>query len=161
MIKSNPYSLTRTELARLASEEYVRNFWWFVASIPAFGLIAVAFGEGALRVIGIMALMWPFSIPARSVLSTSKSSRLFTQGCRVEASDEELVFIGEYRDGKRLRYKVDVFRLKTVIRRKGMLIIRTRLPGFLPVREDAFSSEAEMKAFVDMVERGVAKALGE
>jgi hypothetical protein len=139
----------------MASEEYLRSFWWFVAAVPAFGLITTIFADGALRVIGVMAILWPFSIPARSVLTTTKSSRLFTNGCHVELSDEELRFIGEYKNGKRLRYAVDVFRIKEVVRRRGMLLIRTRLPGFLPIREAAFESEADIQSFVSLLEKAI------
>jgi len=140
-------------MARLASEEYLYNFWWFAAAVPGFGIVSVILWDGALRVIGTMAILWPFSIPARSVMSTTKSSRLFTSGCHVELTEDELLFIGEYKDGKRLRYPVDVDRIKEVIRRRGMLLVRTRVPGFLPIREAAFETEEDLQAFLDQMEK--------
>ncbi len=159
MIKSEVYRLTRTELARVASEEYVRTFWWFVATIPVFGVLAVAFGSGALQFIGMMGIIWPFSIPARSVLSTSKSSRLFTAGCHVEVTNDSLVFIGELNGAKRLRYQVEFYRLKMVIRRRDMLIVRTRLPGFLPIKVEAFANEKALNRFIKAVETKIDEAL--
>lgn len=156
MIQSNVYQITRTELARLASEEYLAQFWWFVAAVPAFGLVAIIFADGALRVIGGMAVLWPFSIPARSVVSTSKSSRLFNAGCHVELSDGQIRFIGEYRNGKRLRYTVELDRIKEVRHRRDMLLVRTRLPGFLPIRANAFATETDRNAFISEIEASIA-----
>ena len=151
MIVTKVYRISRTELAWLASEEYLRSFWWFVASVPAFGIIAVIFGDGALRMIGAMAILWPFSIPARSVVSTAKSSRLFRGGCHVEADEHEITFLGEYFDGKRLRFKVETFKIKEAKRKKGMILMRTRIPGFLPIREEAFESEEDIQNFIALI----------
>ena len=151
MIVTKVYRISRTEFAWLASEEYLRSFWWFAASVPAFGLIAVIVGDGALRMIGAMAILWPFSIPARSVASTSKSSRLFTIGCHVEADENEITFIGEYANEKRLRFRVETYKFKEAKRRKGMVLIRTRIPGFLPIREEAFESEDDIQAFIALI----------
>ena len=119
MITTKIFRLTRTELARIASEEYLRSYWWLVAPVPVAGLIAVITATGPLQVFGLLAVLWPFSIPARSVLSTTKSSRLFTGGCHVEATPEEVVFIGEYKDGKRLRYSFGTDQIKEPVRRRG------------------------------------------
>jgi hypothetical protein len=110
----------------------------------------------------MLAILWPFSIPARSVLSTTKSSRLFTGGCHVEASADQIEFIGEYnKEGKRLRYAFSTDKVKEAVRRRGIIILRMRLPGISPIREDAFESESEAQAFLNMIEEAVAKRLEE
>ncbi len=162
MIKTKLFSLSRTELARIASEEYIRTFWWLVAPVPVMGIIAVITARGPLQVLGMLAILWPFSIPARSVLSTTKSSRLFTGGCHVEASADQIEFIGEYnKEGKRLRYAFSTDKVKEAVRRRGIIILRMRLPGISPIREDAFESESEAQAFLNMIEEAVAKRLEE
>ena len=36
-------------------------------------------------------------------------------------------------------------------------MIRTRLPGFLPVKESAFGDEEQVEAFLSLVEGGIAR----
>jgi len=161
MIKTEVFSLTRTELARITSEEYIRTFWWFVAPVPVAGLIALITAKGPLQVIGMFAILWPFSIPARSVLATTKSSRLFTGGCHVEATPEEIVFVGEYKEGKRLRYPVSTDKIKEAVRRHGIILLRMRIPGIAPIRESAFASEADLDAFMKLIAAAVAARLAD
>jgi len=155
MITSGVYRLSRLELAYLTCEEYLRNYWWFAATVPIGGLGLMIFGQGPMVALGMLAFLWPFSIPARGIIFTTKSSRLFANGCHVEATIEDVNIIGEYKDGKRLRYPVATNRLKSVLRRKGMIILRTRMPGFLAVKESAFSSEEEIQGFVDLMNEAI------
>jgi len=158
MIVTKVYSLSRTELARIASEEYIRQYWWFAAPIPVCGIFFLIFATGPLQVLGMLMLLWPFSIPARSVVFTTKSSRLFSGGCHVEATSEEITFIGEYnKDQKRLRYVITTDRIREVVNRRGILLIRLRTPGLTPIRADAFESDEDREAFFRLVEEAVAK----
>jgi hypothetical protein len=159
MIVTESYKITRIELARLASLEYLRSFWWFVIAVPLFGVVSMIFGDGPMKMIGMMAILWPFSIPARSVVSTGKSSRLFSQGCHVEADPENVVFIGDYHGGKRLRYILKTWRIKEAKQVGELILLRTRIPGFLPIRADSFHSDADREAFLALVEDAVAARL--
>src|SRR5277367_2984479 len=49
MIVTKVYRISRTELARIASEEYLRTFWWIVAPVPIAGILAIVFGAGPLQ----------------------------------------------------------------------------------------------------------------
>ena len=161
MIKSKVYKLSRTEMARIASEEYVRTFWWLLAPVPLCGAAAIIFMKGPMQAFGMLAVLWPFSIPARSVLSTTKASRLFSGGCHVEADEDGIVFIGEYNDGKRLRYAIEMNRIKEVVKRRDILLIRLRIPGIAPIRVDAFESDSNRDAFIKIIEDGIEKRLSE
>ena len=97
----------------------------------------------------------PFSIPARSVLITSKPSRLFTGGCHIEANSTEVAFIAEPRDGKRLRNIISLNNVRQAVRRNGVILLRMRLPGMAPIREDAFESEEQLQAFLKLVQDAV------
>lgn len=144
-----PYRLTRTELAYLSAREYLRSFWWFVVAVPLFGVIAVLFGEGVLKVIGMTALLWPFSIPARSILATRRASRLLTGGCRLFAFPDRLEFRGETpaANGKPYRMIVNQSEVRDVVRRKEYLLVRTYRFSFVPITVAAFESEAQAEAF--------------
>ncbi len=155
MIVSKVFVLSRTQMARIASEEYVRMYWWFVAPLPVVGLTAVLMTTGPMQALGMLALLWPFSIPARSVLITSKPSRLFTGGCHIEANSTEVAFIAEPRDGKRLRNIISLNNVRQAVRRNGVILLRMRLPGMAPIREDAFESEEQLQAFLKLVQDAV------
>jgi hypothetical protein len=113
------------------------------------------FMNGPLQVMGFIAVLWPFSIPARSVLTTTKSSRLFSGGCHVEADASQVVFIGEYIDGKRLRYAITMDRVKEVVVRRDILLIRLRIPGIAPIRTEAFENEQDKDAFLELIATAV------
>lgn len=155
MITTKVFRLSRTELARITSEEYVRKYWFFIAPLPVIGLIALITSRGPLQVFGMLAVLWPFSIPARSVVVTTKSSRLFTGGCHVEATPEEVVFIGEYNNMKRLRYAIATDRIQEAVFQRDTIILRMRLPGFAPIKVEAFENEADRDAFMKLISDAV------
>jgi hypothetical protein len=161
-ITTDVYRVSRTELARLASVEYLRSFWWFAAPVPIAGVIAMIFGNTPMQVMGMIAFLWPFSIPARSVLITTKASRLFTNGCHLEADEDLIAFIGEYtKEGKRLRYPIEPYRVKSVDQRGDFMILRLRMPSLAPIRVTAFKTDDDRLNFVKLVDDAVAKRLAE
>lgn len=151
MIETQVFRLSRTEMARLTSAEYIRSYWFFVVPVPIIGLIALITTHGPMQAAGMIAILWPFSIPARSVLFSAKSSRLFTNGCTVQATSEAITFLGEYHEGKRLRFVLDMARIRDVVPRGDLLIIRSRYPGLIPIKAMAFKSAEDLKAFVELV----------
>jgi len=155
MISTKVYRLSRTELARVMSEEYVRKYWWFAVPIPITGIFFLSLTTGPLQALGMLMLLWPFSIPARSVVFSTKASRLFTGGCHVEATPEEIVFIGEYnKNQKRLRYVISTDRIKELTERGDVLLIRLRTPDVAPIKLDAFG-EGEREEFAKLVEDAI------
>jgi len=57
MIKSDVYRLSRLELAYVTGEEYLRTYWWWALTVPVFGIAAMILGQGAVKVIGLMAFL--------------------------------------------------------------------------------------------------------
>jgi len=154
-VETQPYRLSRLELAYVAIAEYVGSFWWIIAVIPAFGVGALIFGEGLLKVIGMMAILWPISIPARSILTTTKSSRLFVGGCRMVATEDRLEFFGEVPgpSGKPYRMTVPAIQIRDLVERRDLMLVRTTRLGFAPVRPEAFATDEDRNAFRSIVER--------
>ncbi|CAN5467070.1 hypothetical protein BH11ARM1_BH11ARM1_11770 [soil metagenome] len=146
-MKTSPYSVSRTEMMLVASKEYWRGFWWYMLIVPVFGLCCLIFGNGLLQAVGMMAILWPFSIPARSVLTTNRANKLFSSGCVCELTESEIVFIGEKAEPKRLRYRIALDDIKDVVDRDPWVLVRTRRLGFVPIRESAFSSDEEKAEF--------------
>ena len=149
-IQTSEYRVSRSELALLASGEYLRNFWWFVLVTPLFGVLAFVFTSGLLQVIGLMAILWPFSIPARAVLSTSKSARLF-RSCYMKADEDAVTFYGSETQPKQLRFQVPLAAIRSVRETRDFVILQTRRYGFAPIRVNAFSSEDDRLSFTSWV----------
>lgn len=150
-IQSVRFRVPRYVLARLASEEYVRTFWWFVIPVPAFGVIALAVGQGILQVVGMFAVLWPLSIPARSVLVTSKVGRALAAGLVLRLDNEKLQLVADDGGGSQLSLAA----VKDLVLRNGFFLIRMRTTGFIPVPVDAFSSDEDRQRFVS----GIAAAV--
>ncbi len=144
------YRISRYDLARLATEEYLRSFWWFVMIVPSFGLVALVFGQGILQIVGYLALLWPFTIPARAILSTNKASRLFRNGTKLTTSDSAMFFHSP--DGKGL--KLDLDSVRGVVERREYTLVQFRswnpvpLPAFVPIPNAAFASKDNHDAFL-------------
>jgi hypothetical protein len=134
---SQQYRVSRIILARLSAEEYIRSFWWFILIIPTFGLACLIFGSGLLQIIGWMAVLWPFSIPARSVISSSKAGKLLSRGTRVELKNGTLYFSSD--DGKGL--KLELWAARDVVVRGEYALVRMRRFGFVPIPVSALPTD--------------------
>lgn len=104
-----------------------------------FGLIAMIWGNGVIQIVGMFAFLWPFSIPARAVLTTTKASRLFTGGCQLSVYEDRLEFIGQtpLKDGRLLRMIIPMEQVRDVVERKEFYVIRTIRLSFVLVAKDA------------------------
>jgi hypothetical protein len=158
-IRTEEYQVSRSEMMLLAAREYVRIFWWYILITPIFGVLALIFGGGPLQLIGMIAILWPFSIPARAVISSSKASRLFSRGCHMEADDKEAIFYGVQANPKRLRFRLSYNDIRSVGRLQDLVVLRTRMLGAVPIRIGAFSSESQAESFIDLVEAAIGKRL--
>lgn len=142
-IRTRSFSVTRLQLAYLAAEEYVRTFWWYVAIVPVFGLLAVIFGRGPVQTLGFLGLLWPISIPARAIFSTTKASRLLRDGVFVSTNDDYLLVHGRGGEGLKLEFVA----VRGAVERQGHLLIRTRRFGFIPIALSAFDSAEQANEF--------------
>jgi hypothetical protein len=149
LFESEPYRVSRTDLARIASLEYLRTFWWVVIGIPLFGVIALIWGQGLLQVIGMFALLWPFSIPARSILTTTKASKLFAGGVQLVVFEDRLEFRGQAlgKSGKPLRMVVPLDTVRDLVLRGRFYLVRTIRLEIAPVPFDAVTNLTGWDAF--------------
>jgi hypothetical protein len=160
-IRTRPFHLNRIELSLLSATEYLRMFWWYVAIIPAFGLALLIFATGPLQMIGLPALLWPLTIPGRSFLTSSKSSRLFTQPCTMEADEAGVTFYSVSTQPKQLRYVLDAVQIRDCVDRGDLLLIRTRKLGFAPVKKAAFRAPQDVQDFQMLVQEMVEARLSQ
>ena len=134
---SAKYRISRIVLARLTAEEYLRSFWWFALIVPVFGITCLLFGSGLLQVIGFMAILWPFSIPARAILSSSKASKLLSRGTWVRFEEQTLYFCADEGTGLKLSLNA----VRDIVVRGEYVLIRLRHFGFVPIPMSALSAD--------------------
>jgi hypothetical protein len=134
-VRSGEYQIDRFTLARISVTEYVRQFWWYIAIVPLFGLVAVIFGFGPLRVIGITAMLWPLTIPGRAVLSTGKAAKLFRAGTYATWDETAIYFHAANGGGMKLEWMA----VRAVVLSGAFLVFRTRRLGFVPIPLAALS----------------------
>ncbi|HEY0867335.1 MAG TPA: hypothetical protein VGE01_08150 [Fimbriimonas sp.] len=143
-MRTNRFSIPRATVARMGVEEYIVSFWWMAVPIPLFGVLALLFGSGAVQTIGLLAVLWPFTLFVRAWFATSKAGRLYEKGVEVEWDDENAYFCPEANRGVRLRFES----VRQVARRHGYLVLRLRRTGFLLVSEAAFANPFEAEDFL-------------
>ncbi|MGV3617088.1 MAG: hypothetical protein ACO1SV_17310 [Fimbriimonas sp.] len=155
MIETRPYVVSRLRLAYIAVEEYVRTFWYFVLAVPLGGVGLLFIDERTIQAVGFLAILWPLSIPTRALLITTKASRLFTSGAYMRAGDEEIEFLGTSpgAKGKPMRMALPRHMIRDVVRRQGMLLVRTYRLTFAPVDPEAFPDEASQTEFIEALTR--------
>jgi hypothetical protein len=147
-LKTRPFQIPRLRLAYLAGEEYLRTLWWIAATVPTFGIVMLIFGDRLMQVIGMMAILWPISIPARGIVSSGKAGSLFTRGCFAELDDQYLTFYDTSNRPRPLRWRVSLEEVRDVVERRDFLVVRMRRMGFVAIPLSAFQSEDDRAEFV-------------
>ncbi len=137
--RTEPFRIPRYLLARLSAEQYVRSFWWFVLVVPLFGILALFSGSAIIQAIGIFAILWPITIPARAVLGGWKAGTFFSGGVSLEVSDRTLYFHGTAGDGMKL--SMDAVRKAEV--RHGFLLLSFGIGEFVAIPATALATNGE------------------
>ncbi len=113
-------------------------------SIPIFGVVALVFGHSQILVaIGFFAILWPFSIPARAILITSKSARQFMKGTWMSLEDGFFYFHGTDGTG----FKLPLEKLRKVVKRQGFYLLKLQAMSFIPIPESAIRSPEDRQKF--------------
>jgi hypothetical protein len=154
-LKTRPFQVSRTRLAYLAGEEYLRTLWWFAGTVPVFGILMLIFGRGALQIIGLMGILWPISIPARGIVSTGKAGKLFSRGCFATLDEENLTFYDTSDRPTPLRWKLPLSQVRDVVERRDFYLVRMRLLSFVPIPISAFECEEDQATFVRTIAHAV------
>lgn len=138
-LETAPFRVSRLSLAHLAVALYVRTYWWFAAIVPGFGLAWLLLMPSNLKAIGLMAVLWPLSLPARAILATSKTGKLLEKGTRASLAGETLYLHGEDGGG----FRLDLTAVRRTVRTRGFLVLVLSRGDFvaIPLREnEAFAT---------------------
>ena len=91
------------------------------------------------------AILWPISLPARAILASRRSARLFANGCRVTIDEEAATFAAEPSpdDRPRLRYRLPWTSVRAIRDRGTWIVLEGRRFEVLPVRRSALPDGVE------------------
>lgn len=117
--------------------QYLRSYWWFAAIIPLFGVIATIVGSGLLRGMGIFALLWPFTLPARAIVASSKTGKLLEKGAWASFEEGFFYLHGENGQG----FKMSLGSVRRVDRRMGFFVLVIPRGAFIPIPLSAASED--------------------
>jgi hypothetical protein len=130
----------------IAAEQYTRRFWPVFIAFPVFGILAIIFGPNrGTQAFGVFCLAWPLSIPARSVMITSRLAKRFAKPTTVIVEDGT-IFFSQGESGM----KLTLDQLRRIDKRKGFYILETKLYSFAPLPIDAFG--AKTAAFESLID---------
>jgi hypothetical protein len=154
-IETNPFRVSRLQLARVTSLVYLRKAWWLMLPFPIFGLwLLMNTSDRLLQYVAIVAIFWPFSIPARSILITNKASKRLLQET-VAVLDDEALYL---RDSTGGGTRVPLERVTGLRRSMGLFVVELKHYVFVLVPIDAFSSLEDETAFEQRIRAAVAEA---
>lgn len=123
---------------RAASLQYLRRMWPIFVAFPLFGLVAMIIGPNQfVRAIGFLALLWPFSIPARVLLGSWGKAKQLMRPTWVSLEDRVLYFHAD--DGTGMKLPLD--QVRRVDRRSECYVFETRRFNFALVPVGAFDEE--------------------
>ena len=140
-LRSKPFQVAPLQLAYVSVYEYARQFWWYVSIVPVFGLLLLVLGRGVLQGAGMMALLWPLSLPVRAIYASRKSRKLFGSPTEAEFREDGVYFhpLG----GKGLR--LDRGSIRALFVRKEWIVVSTRMLHFIPIPRESFA-EADLES---------------
>lgn len=107
----------------------MRTYWWFVAIIPAFGLVLLLFGPGVMKAMGLMAALWPLSLPARAIFATSKTGKLLEKGAWASLEEDILYLHGNEGGG----FKLGLSTVRRTEQRRGFFILVLARGAFVAI----------------------------
>lgn len=134
-MRSKVFRISRTRLAGVASSQYLRRMWPIFIAFPIFGALALIFGQNRLvQAIGLLAFIWPFTIPARIVLASWRKAKQLLKPTWVSLEGRVLYFHDEAGGGM----KLPLDQVRRIDRRAGFYVFETRRFNFALVPLEAF-----------------------
>lgn len=138
MIRSSLFSISRSQLVQAASAQYLRRMWPVFASFPVFGIVALVVGTNPyVRAIGLLAILWPFSIPARIAMASWGKAKRLMRPTWVHWEDGVLYFHDDKGGGMML----PAAQIRRVDKRGAYYVFETRRFNFALVPVAAFDEK--------------------
>jgi hypothetical protein len=110
VIETKEYRISRSQIAYWTAFEYIRRFWPAFISFPIMGVIILIFlPVQQMKAVGMLMLLWPFSIPARAILITGKAAKRALRPKKMICEGQHLYFLVDPIDFN-YRYHIDSIR---------------------------------------------------
>lgn len=122
LLESQEFTVHRVVVARITAEEYARQFWWFIAPGPMFGIVLVLFMRDPLfQAIGALGCVWPLTIPARAYFITAGLAKALSQPTKMKMTEEGIAFLSPFKS-----FWMPFQTLRVVTERHGYVILNTK-----------------------------------
>ena len=136
-------------MALIAAELYWRHAWFILVPFPLFGLAMISLSkEPPLRALGALSMLWPLSIPARSLLVTHRAAKRLGRETWVSLTPDAVLFHTAEGTGTRIG-KDRILRVRHV---RGTIVLMLRNYVFALIPDAAFPSPEERKRFLEALD---------
>ena len=120
-IETTEYRISRSQLVYWSANEYIRRFWPAFIAFPVTGILLIVLMPIQVGfALGTILIMWPLSIPARSILLTGRAAKRVMSPTRMVAEGEHIYFIVNPMD---LNYRVNKKSIRDVVLRNEYVVI--------------------------------------
>jgi hypothetical protein len=134
VIRTKTFTIPRSALVRAASGQYFRRMWPIFIAFPAFGVVAFVAGPNSfVRAIGLFAILWPLTIPARVALSSWGKAKKLMSPTWVLLEDDALFFHDD--EGSGMKLPLD--QVRRADKRAEFYVLETRRFNFALIPVEA------------------------
>lgn len=142
-VETKEYRMSRNQLVYWSAYEYVRRFWPAFIAFPVSGLMLMLFMRTQLGIgLGMLMILWPMSIPARSVLFTGKAAKRVLSPTKMHAEGKHVFFDV---NPPELSYRVHVDSVRDVLIRTECVVIELWKFKLIYIPRTAFESKDEIQ----------------
>ncbi|MBS1701816.1 MAG: hypothetical protein JST12_09155 [Armatimonadetes bacterium] len=135
--------MSRSQLVYWSANEYVRRFWPAFIAFPVSGILMLVLMPSQVGIgLGMLMILWPLSIPARSILITGRAAKRVLSPTRMVAEGEHLYFITTPMDHN---YRVNIKSVRDVIQRKEYVVVELWKFKLIYVPLESFQSPKDIK----------------
>jgi hypothetical protein len=121
-LESKEFTVHRVVVARITAEEYARQFWWFIAPGPMFGIVLLLFMRDPLfQAIGALGCVWPLTIPFRAYFISARLANALSMTTKMKLVEDGITFLSPLKS-----FYIPYKSLRNVTERHGYIILNTK-----------------------------------
>lgn len=142
--------MSRSQLVYWSANEYIRRFWPAFIAFPITGILLMVLMPTQIGIgLGMIMILWPMSIPARSILLTGKAAKRVLSPTRMVAEGEHLYFIVNPME---MNYRVNKKSVRDVILRHEYVVIELWKYKLIFVPLNAFIDKVAVQQLQEFTE---------
>jgi hypothetical protein len=113
--------MSRSQLVYWTANEYARRYWPAFIAYPIMGILLFFLMPTQIGIgLGMMLILWPCSIPARSILLTGRAAKRVLSPTRMVAEGEHLYFIVNPLE---MNYRVNIKSVRDIVVRREYIVV--------------------------------------